>query len=172
MALQPQTMANSATIVDVIDRVLDKGLIINADIRVSLVGVELLEVKIRAALASFETAAKYGMELPSGTNTKAAAWKSAYAETENCPLCKKRVPTEELFSEGCPWCYWKSGKADRLKTNLKMELPSGTNTKTAASKSAYAETENCPLCKKRVPIEELFSEGCPWCSWKSGKADR
>lgn len=115
----PQTLGNSATIVDVIDRVLDKGLIINADIRVSLVGVELLEIRIRAALASFETAAKYGMELPSGTNTKAAAWKSAYANTESCPECKKRVPTEELITEGCPWCDWKSEKAGRLKASLK-----------------------------------------------------
>jgi len=119
MQPQIQKIGNSSTLVDVIDRVLDKGLIINADIRVSLVGVELLEIKIRAALASFETAAKYGMELPSGTNTKAAAWKSAYANTESCPQCQKRVPTEELITEGCLWCDWKSSRADRLKANLK-----------------------------------------------------
>jgi hypothetical protein len=47
----------SSTLVDVIDRVLDKGLVINADICVSVAGVELLGIKIRAALASFETAA-------------------------------------------------------------------------------------------------------------------
>jgi hypothetical protein len=52
---------------DVIDRILDKGLIINADITISVVGVELLGIKIRAAVASFETAAMYGLEFPSGT---------------------------------------------------------------------------------------------------------
>ncbi|MBI4199252.1 MAG: gas vesicle protein [Chloroflexi bacterium] len=55
------------TLADVIDRILDKGLVINADIRVSVVGVELLGIQIRAAVASFETAAKYGLEFPSGT---------------------------------------------------------------------------------------------------------
>jgi hypothetical protein len=61
---------------DVIDAVLDKGLVINADIMVSLAGVELLGIKIRAALASFETAAKYGLEFPAGTNLQAPAWRA------------------------------------------------------------------------------------------------
>lgn len=61
---------------DVIDAVLDKGLVINADIMVSLAGVELLGIKVRAALASFETAAKYGLEFPSGTNLQAPAWRA------------------------------------------------------------------------------------------------
>ena len=51
------TRDESSTLVDVIDRILDKGLVINADICVSVAGVELLGIKIRAALASFETAA-------------------------------------------------------------------------------------------------------------------
>ena len=80
MALQA-TSGNSATLVDVIDRILDKGLVINADIAISLVGVELLGIKIRAALASFETAAKYGLEFPSGTNLRTAALESADAES-------------------------------------------------------------------------------------------
>lgn len=66
MALQPERDI-TGTLADVIDRILDKGLVINADITVSVVGVELLGIKIRAAVASFETAAKYGLEFPSGT---------------------------------------------------------------------------------------------------------
>lgn len=65
MALQGER--DTGTLADVIDRILDKGLVINADIKVNVVGVELLDIKIRAALASFETAAKYGLEFPSGT---------------------------------------------------------------------------------------------------------
>jgi len=63
----PLERSNSG-LADVIDRIPDKGLVINADITVSVVGVELLGIKIRAALASFETAAEYGLELPSGTD--------------------------------------------------------------------------------------------------------
>ena len=53
------------TLADVVERILDKGLVINADIAISLAGTELLNIKIRAALASFETAAKWGLAFPS-----------------------------------------------------------------------------------------------------------
>lgn len=53
------------TLADVVERVLDKGLVINADIVISLCKTELLSIKIRAALASFETAAKWGLAFPS-----------------------------------------------------------------------------------------------------------
>lgn len=66
MAIQIEKHTEGS-LADVIDRILDKGLVINADITVSVVGVELLGIKIRAALASFETAAMYGLEFPSGT---------------------------------------------------------------------------------------------------------
>ena len=107
--------SNGGTLVDVVDRILDKGLVINADITVSVAGVELLGIKIRAALASFETAAKYGLEFPSGTNYETVAWKEAVVTKEDCPQCGKRVPVEELISAGCPWCGWISAKAKELK---------------------------------------------------------
>lgn len=53
------------SLADVVERVLDKGLVINADIVISLCKTELLSIKIRAALASFETAAKWGLAFPS-----------------------------------------------------------------------------------------------------------
>jgi gas vesicle structural protein len=116
MALQA-TRGESSGLGDVIDRVLDKGLVINADICVSVAGVELLGVKIRAALASFETAAKYGLEFPSGTNYETAAWKQALEGKEECPQCGKKVLTEELLNVTCPWCGWISAKAKKLSTS-------------------------------------------------------
>jgi len=95
-----QQSLKSAGLVDVIDRILDKGLVINADISISLVGVELLGIKIRAALASFETAAKYGLLFPSGTNTE------TMKENESCPGCGKISTKNALLSSGCPWCDW------------------------------------------------------------------
>ena len=65
MALEASKSIDRLGLVDVIDRILDKGLIIDADITVSLIGVELLGVKVKAALSSFETASKYGLEFPS-----------------------------------------------------------------------------------------------------------
>ncbi len=55
------TRNSHATLVDLLDRVLDKGLVINADLIISLAGVPLIGVKLRAALAGMETMLKYGM---------------------------------------------------------------------------------------------------------------
>jgi hypothetical protein len=105
MAMMP-TKSNSVTLVDLIDRILDKGLVINADITVSICGIELLGIKIRAAVASFETAARYGLEFPSGTNLNTNSWKTIECELEACPNCNKRLLKEDLISSGCPWCGW------------------------------------------------------------------
>jgi hypothetical protein len=79
---------------DAVDRILDRGIIINADIAISVAGTELLGIKIRAALASFETAAYYGLEFPSGTNLNAAGWRAADRE-------KARIAgPEEMTEEG------------------------------------------------------------------------
>ena len=52
------------TIIDLIDRILDKGVVINGDITVSIVGVDLLSLKINLVIASLETAKRYGIKLP------------------------------------------------------------------------------------------------------------
>ena len=55
------TRQGRATLVDLLDRVLDKGLLINADMIISLAGVPLIAVNIRAAIASVETMLEYGL---------------------------------------------------------------------------------------------------------------
>lgn len=114
---------DKSSLVDVIDRLLDKGLVINADITVSVAGVELLGVKVRAALASFATAAKYGLEFPSGTNYETAAWKEVQSGVDTCPQCGKEVSKEELLSECCPWCGWISAKAEMRMKQKALESP-------------------------------------------------
>ncbi|MEW6069766.1 MAG: gas vesicle protein [Candidatus Thermoplasmatota archaeon] len=119
--LEPEKETEDTGLAGAIDRILDKGLVINADIAVSVSGTELLGIKIRAALASFETAAKYGLEFPSGTNIATQAWKEALIEKETCPQCGKRVTVEELLNESCPWCGWQSAKAKaQLKPKVKV----------------------------------------------------
>lgn len=109
--MSPEKESSSGGLADAIDKILDKGLVINADVAVSVGGVELLGIKIRAALASFETAARYGLDFPSGTNLETGAWKEAMKDKEECPQCSKLVETEQLLDDMCPWCGWKSAKA-------------------------------------------------------------
>ncbi len=91
-----------------IDRILDKGLVINADISVSVAGTEILGIKIRATLASFETAAQYGLEFPSGTNFNAVGWRGADKIKVSCPECGNRKDERLLLEEGCHICGWVS----------------------------------------------------------------
>lgn len=55
------TVRPNATLVDLLDRVLDRGLVINADIIISLAGVPLIGINLRAALAGMDTMVKYGV---------------------------------------------------------------------------------------------------------------
>jgi len=48
-------------LVDLLDRILNKGLVINADLIISVAGVPLIGVSLKAALASVETMLEYGM---------------------------------------------------------------------------------------------------------------
>jgi len=49
----------SASLAEVVDRILDKGVVVDAWARVSLVGIELLAVEARAVVAGVETYLKY-----------------------------------------------------------------------------------------------------------------
>jgi hypothetical protein len=52
----------STGLVDVLDRVLDKGLVIAGDIRVSLAEVELLTIRIRLMICSIDKAEQIGLD--------------------------------------------------------------------------------------------------------------
>ncbi len=95
---------HNTALVDLIDRILDKGLIINADIKIDLAGTEILGIKIRAALASFETAAKFGLAFPSGTNLNAPAWRQLECSPEAfCPDCGKALYSKSEKICSCGW---------------------------------------------------------------------
>ena len=50
---------SSSSLAEVIDRILDTGIVIDAWVRVSLVGIELLAIEARIVIASVETYLKY-----------------------------------------------------------------------------------------------------------------
>jgi hypothetical protein len=52
----------STGLVDVLDRVLDKGLVVAGDIRVSLAEVELLTIRIRLLVCSIDKAEQIGLD--------------------------------------------------------------------------------------------------------------
>ena len=53
---------HTANLGDILERVLDKGLVIAGDIRVNLLDIELLTIKLRLVIASLETAQEAGID--------------------------------------------------------------------------------------------------------------
>jgi hypothetical protein len=53
---------HSATLADVLERVLDKGLVIAGDIKVKLLDIELLTIQIRLVVASVDKAREMGLD--------------------------------------------------------------------------------------------------------------
>lgn len=59
---QPEASRQAATLPDVLDRILDKGLVIAGDVTLQLLDVEILTVKVRLLLASAERAEQMGID--------------------------------------------------------------------------------------------------------------
>ncbi len=85
------------TIVDVLEKILDKGVVIAGDITVGIADVELLTIKIRLIIASVDKAKEIGMdwwETDPYLSSKAAKNNTKAIEEENKQL-KKRLEALE-----------------------------------------------------------------------------
>src|SRR5689334_2684803 len=60
--LTPSHQRSNAGLVDVLDRVLDKGLVVAGDVKVSLAEVELLTIRIRLMICSIDKAQEIGLD--------------------------------------------------------------------------------------------------------------
>lgn len=83
------TVSGTTNLIDILDRVLDKGLVIAGDVRISLANVELLTIRIRLLVCSVDKAEEIGLNwwkydphlttqsavLPVAAETKRAATK-------------------------------------------------------------------------------------------------
>src|SRR5258706_16303521 len=80
--------SGGSSLIDVLDRVLDKGIVIDAWVRVSLVGIDLLTVEARIVVASIDTYIKYSEAV-------------SLAPTVSRPAIEGRG-SEDLLAENAP----------------------------------------------------------------------
>jgi hypothetical protein len=62
----------SSSLVEVLDRILDKGIVIDAWVRISAVGIEILAIEARVVIASVDTYLKYAEAIGLTANVAAA----------------------------------------------------------------------------------------------------
>jgi hypothetical protein len=83
-AVRPSNM----TLADVLERILDKGLVIVGDIQVNVLDIELLTLKVRLLIASVETAQAIGIDWWTGDPTLSKSARDLHEENRSL---KERV---------------------------------------------------------------------------------
>lgn len=96
--------SGGTSLIDVLDRVLDKGIVIDAWVRVSLVGIDLLTVEARVVVASIDTYIKYSEAV-------------AQVPSISRPTVESARSTDDLLAENA------SLRAQLAASNAREELP-------------------------------------------------
>src|SRR5215217_486069 len=94
-ASAPATSEGGGNLADVLERVLDKGVVIAGDIRVNLLDIELLTIKLRLIVASVDTARRIGL-----TWWESDPWLSGEAGGDDSRSLRERVKRLERELEG------------------------------------------------------------------------
>lgn len=99
----PTHFSDSTTVADLLERVLDKGLVISGDIRIKLVDVELLTVEVRLLICSVDKAVQMGIDWwrdnPAFTPGKATS--SVEGEGNSRAVLEERIRRlEQKLEEG------------------------------------------------------------------------
>ena len=90
--------SGGTSLIDVLDRVLDKGIVIDAWVRVSLVGIDLITVEARVVVASIETYLKYSEAV--GTITPASKPAIVDGRTSDAVLAENAALRAQIAATG------------------------------------------------------------------------
>jgi gas vesicle structural protein len=76
-------MSDSASLAELVDVILDKGIVVDAWARVSVLGLELLTIEARMVVASVETYLRYADAIGRISPAAAPPWQHAASDGEN-----------------------------------------------------------------------------------------
>ena len=169
MAVERQQGGTS--LIDVLDRVLDKGIVIDAWVRVSLVGIDLITVEARVVVASIDTYLKYseavGQVAPVSRPAELIAHQNVLAE--NAALRAELAAAKSA-----------SGREDVARTGGREERTEGPKTsRFGRVTSARGRRAGRPRCGRRAGSEARVGGVSPgqhrsagFRSTRGGLADR
>jgi len=86
---------NATNLADILERVLDKGIVIAGDIQIKIADVELLTIKIRLLVASVDKAMEMGINWWQTDSFLSSKAKEAEIENENTELKKRLEKLEQ-----------------------------------------------------------------------------
>jgi hypothetical protein len=91
-----ERVSAGTSLIDVLDRVLDKGIVIDAWVRISLVGIDLVTVEARVVVASIETYLRYAEQVSTlPPLARPASVEPPIRATEAAPTQTRARPNDE-----------------------------------------------------------------------------
>src|SRR3954464_4980394 len=108
--MEVQQAGGPANLADILERVLDKGIVIAGDIQINLLDIELLTIKLRLLVASVERAQEMGINWWESDPTLSGNAKQLEKENEDL-----RARLERLEKRAGPpaWSGWRGARACR-----------------------------------------------------------
>ena len=100
--LAPIAPARSQGLVDILDRILDKGLVIAGDIKVNLANVELLTIQVRLLICSIDKAEEIGLNWWKFDSALSGGTEPARLAAENKELRERLRLLEERLDRLAP----------------------------------------------------------------------
>ncbi|MEU0598646.1 gas vesicle protein [Streptomyces sp. NPDC006393] len=97
---EPYGPSSGANLADILERVLDKGIVIAGDIRINLLDIELLTVKLRLIVASVDKAKEMGIDWWESDPALSSRARRDELARENAELRERLARLEELEQGG------------------------------------------------------------------------
>jgi hypothetical protein len=91
---------SSASLADILERVLDKGVVIAGDVTVQLLDIELLTLKLRLLIASADTARSMGIDWWEHDPALSSSARDGALESENRELRARLERLERMIGSG------------------------------------------------------------------------
>jgi len=138
--------AGGTSLIDVLDRVLDKGIVIDAWVRVSLVGIDLITVEARVVVASIDTYLKYS---------------EAVGQVAPVSRPAAELPShQEMVAENAALrAELAASKSSRAELVAAAKKSSRADFVAAAKKSSRSDRVGTPIKRPRVRRRRSASEG-------------
>ncbi|WP_073951721.1 gas vesicle protein [Streptomyces kebangsaanensis] len=96
---EPYGPSSGANLADILERVLDKGVVIAGDIRINLLDIELLTIKLRLVVASVDKAKEMGIDWWESDPALSSRARRDELARENAELRERLARLEELELE-------------------------------------------------------------------------
>jgi len=152
--------AGGTSLIDVLDRVLDKGIVIDAWVRVSLVGIDLITVEARVVVASIDTYLKYSEAVQQVAPVSRRRWRpsrmrKSLPKTPHSGLSSRAAPAPSALLAVAG-----GGRPHALRSNGAFEPPTRPTASSGCRRVFGCSTVSWPA-RKSSTARSTRSSGWP-----------